>query len=167
MHVRGYLQGSENGRVVTIAFGVTLALKYSLISCHVTELQIPIGWNLVKRFWIFKNLYLLSVNLIKQFNKLPRVYFQKYPLKYIMNSYVDCDAILQWNSPSAIINNLSTINSFSCKGWNLHGFLFSPIYIWLPRIKRKLGTREKWFAYGKLKLLSENQLQDVCTGGHM
>jgi hypothetical protein len=125
MYVRGYLQGSENGRVVTIAFGVTLALKYSLISCHVTELHIPIGWNLVKRFWIFKNLYLLSVNLIKQFNKLPRVYFKKSPLKYIINSYVDCDAILQWNSPSATINNLSTINSFSCKGWNLHGFLYS------------------------------------------
>jgi hypothetical protein len=35
--------GEEEGNLNRTPFGVTLALKYSLISCHVTELQIPIG----------------------------------------------------------------------------------------------------------------------------
>jgi hypothetical protein len=35
--------GEEEGNLNRTPFGVTLALKYSLISCHVTELQIRIG----------------------------------------------------------------------------------------------------------------------------
>ena len=35
--------GEEEGNLNSTPFGVTLALKYFVISCHVTELQIPIG----------------------------------------------------------------------------------------------------------------------------
>jgi hypothetical protein len=35
--------GEEEENLNRTSFGVTLAIKSSLISCHVTELQIPIG----------------------------------------------------------------------------------------------------------------------------
>ena len=38
----GFL-GEEEGNLNRTPFGVTLTLTYSLNSCHVTELQIPIG----------------------------------------------------------------------------------------------------------------------------
>jgi hypothetical protein len=59
---RGWVCWGGGGKLNSTPFGVTLALKYCVISCHVTELQIPIDWN-----------------------------------------YVDCDAILQWKSPSATV----------------------------------------------------------------
>ena len=39
---RGWVCWGVGGKLNSTPFGVTLALKYFVISCHVTELQIPI-----------------------------------------------------------------------------------------------------------------------------